>query len=100
MNVVPFCNCPSCGTFGLHFMPRVKMGRDYKFGVVARAMPIPVISWYDGRETDKEPTMIRTSYESGFIEVLVYWIVRQCFNCEQEWDEEWKRETIGATNLG
>lgn len=101
MNVVPFRDCPYCKVFGLHLMPRTRSKGDYKMGAIARSFLVPLeVAWYDDREPTKPQHIVRTEYETGWVEYRQHWVVRQCFSCGKEWEEEWRTETIGEANLG
>lgn len=92
MDVVPFCNCPSCNKFGLHYMARVRTGHTPKFTQVCRIREIPRVQWYDERES-LPPTQLKYDMTTQVVQERTSWVIRQCFFCASEFDQLWKVET-------
>lgn len=92
MDVAPFCTCPKCKGFGLHYMARVRVGQTPKFTQVCKIREVPRVQWYDKRET-LPLTQLKYDYTTEVVHEISWWLVRECFFCTKEWDELWKVQT-------
>jgi len=102
MDIEPFCACPKCKTYGLHYMARVRVSETPKFMQVVRLKEIPRVQWYDQREK-LPPTQLAYDHSTEVVTEIASWVIRECFSCAKEWDELWKvRQEASdiATGLG
>jgi hypothetical protein len=102
MDIEPFCHCPQCKTFGLHYMARVHTNQSPRFMQVVKLQEIPRVQWYDQRE-NLPPTQLKYNTYTEVVTEITESIVRQCFNCQKEWHQVWKtRQEMSdiATGLG
>jgi hypothetical protein len=102
MDIEPFCHCPQCKTFGLHYMAHVRVDKSPRFMQVCRLKEVPRVQWYDNRE--KLPDLqINYEHSTEVVTEITSWVIRECFSCRREWDELWKvRQEMSdiATGLG
>lgn len=80
---------------GLHLMPMEGTLTETKPGMRLHIEEIKLNTvWYDGRNSDGEKPMIRSTYEYTMVTTEIRMLVRECAFCRHTWQQEIGRTTI------
>lgn len=81
--VVPYCECPRCSYWGLHYMAAVE---THEYPRVIVQLVEKKTAWYDGRD-EPDVTLVQ---EHKIVYKRAQWVVRECLDCSHEFTQHWR----------